>query len=180
MDRRNAAGAGRRTPAPANDAEAHEWITPTEAARRVVAEGLRPSMTRQRIAQLADSDPQWPCPRSSWRPLGRYQTLPWEPVRAYFTAREATKGGTPDHRPAPGTQPVTVLLAASRGHARFRSPEAPQLTGTTSFLGKNQYSAEVDASEGEAPAVVRAPRRETAIRRLAAQLGLHVTSITVE
>ena len=69
-----------------------EWITPTEAARRVVELGYAATMSRQRLYQLADSDPAWPAPRDTWRPLGAYHLLPWTPVEAYFKARDARPG----------------------------------------------------------------------------------------
>lgn len=68
------------------------WITPTEVARRVVAAGYAPTMTRQRIYQLADTDPAWPAPRSTWRPFGNYKLLPWDVVEPYFKARNARPG----------------------------------------------------------------------------------------
>lgn len=69
-----------------------EWITPTEAARRVVAAGYAPTMTRQRIFQLADTDPNWPAPRSSWRSIGNYKLLPWGAVETYFKTRNSRSG----------------------------------------------------------------------------------------
>jgi hypothetical protein len=69
-----------------------EWITPTEAARRVVDLGYAPTMSRQRLYQLADTDPNWPAPRDTWRKLGAYQLLPWTPVEAYFKTRDARPG----------------------------------------------------------------------------------------
>ena len=76
----------------ANVAEAKEWITPTEAARRVVALGYAATMTRQRIYQLADSDPAWPAPRDSWRSVGNYKLLPWKDVETYFKSRDTRSG----------------------------------------------------------------------------------------
>lgn len=70
----------------------HEWITPTEAARRVVERGYATTMTRQRIYQLADTDPNWPAPRDQWREIGAYKQLPWEPVEQYFKSRQARPG----------------------------------------------------------------------------------------
>lgn len=72
--------------------ESDEWITPTEAARRVVALGYAASMTRQRIYQLADTDPAWPAPRAQWREVGAYRLLPWGPVERYFKERDARPG----------------------------------------------------------------------------------------
>lgn len=69
-----------------------EWITPTEAARRAVTLGYAPTMTRQRIYQLADTDPAWPAPRGDWREMGAYRLLPWKPVEQYFKNRDARPG----------------------------------------------------------------------------------------
>lgn len=69
-----------------------EWITPTDAARRVVALGYAESMTRQRIYQLADTDPAWPAPRDTWRNVGNYKLLPWTQVETYFKKRDPRSG----------------------------------------------------------------------------------------
>ncbi|MCP2309247.1 hypothetical protein [Kitasatospora paracochleata] len=45
-------------------------------------------MSKQRVSQLADRDPDWPVPRDKWQQVGRYYFLPWEPVKAYFEQRE--------------------------------------------------------------------------------------------
>lgn len=73
-------------------ADDEEWITPTEAARRVVRLGYAASMTRQRIYQLAKDDPNWPVPRDQWRTFGAYKMLPWGPVESYFKERDARPG----------------------------------------------------------------------------------------
>jgi len=72
--------------------ENEEWVTPTEAARRVVERGYAPSMTRQRIYQLADTDPNWPAPRNQWRQIGAYKQLPWAAIEEYFKNRDARPG----------------------------------------------------------------------------------------
>lgn len=69
-----------------------EWITPTEAARRIVTLGYAEHMTRQRIYQLADTDPAWPAPREQWRTLGAYRLLPWRQVEEYFRKRDTRPG----------------------------------------------------------------------------------------
>jgi hypothetical protein len=69
-----------------------EWITPTEAARRVVALEYVATMTRQRIYQLADTDPAWPAPRAEWRNVGNYKLIPWGPVEEYFKTRDVRSG----------------------------------------------------------------------------------------
>lgn len=69
-----------------------EWITPTEVARRVVAYGYAETMSRQRVCQLADTDPAWPIPREQWRALGRYWLLPWPAIEQYFAHRVTRPG----------------------------------------------------------------------------------------
>lgn len=49
-------------------------------------------MTRQRVLQLVDDDPQWPVPREQWVKLGAYWLIEWEPVRAYFEKRVPVSG----------------------------------------------------------------------------------------
>jgi hypothetical protein len=73
-------------------ADNEEWITPTEAARRVVQRGYAKTMTRQRIYQLAADDPAWPAPRDQWRTFGAYKMLPWGAVERYFKERDARPG----------------------------------------------------------------------------------------
>lgn len=77
-----------------------EKITPTEIARRVVALGYAPTMTRQRVLQLADDDPGWPVPREQWERLGAYWLIEWEPVRSYFEKRVPVSGPAGWRRPA--------------------------------------------------------------------------------
>ncbi len=70
-----------------------ELITLSEVARRVVAEGWENTLSRQRVAQLADSDPRWPVPRDEWSRAGRYWLVPWdERLETYFRTRDRTPG----------------------------------------------------------------------------------------
>ncbi|MFJ5588351.1 hypothetical protein ACIQCG_01210 [Streptomyces noursei] len=63
-----------------------ELMTVTEIARRV-------SLTRQRIMQLANTDPNWPVPRAEWKPLGRYWQIPWDDrLETYFAERDRSPG----------------------------------------------------------------------------------------
>lgn len=84
-----------------------EWITPTEAARRVVGLGYAETMTRQRIYQLADTDPAWPAARDTWRNVGNYKLLPWLKVEKYFKNRDTRSGPKGWARPAQLTEPDT-------------------------------------------------------------------------
>lgn len=87
-------------PRPEQDAAAtdpQEWLTQTQVARRVVELGLAASMTRQRVDQLARTDPNWPVPKEQWRRVGVYWQLPWPPLEPYFRNRQAAEetGGRP-------------------------------------------------------------------------------------
>ena len=64
-----------------------ELVTFREIARRVRQEGLAPTMSHQRVSQLARTDPAWPIPREKWLRAGPAWVVPWAPVRAYFAAR---------------------------------------------------------------------------------------------
>jgi hypothetical protein len=73
-------------------AEDLEQVTLAEIARRVVQLGYAASMSPQRVAELADTDPDWPVPRAQWRRVGAYWQLPWLPVQAYFASRDVRPG----------------------------------------------------------------------------------------
>lgn len=72
--------------------EVQELVTLAEIARRVVALGYAETMSRERVRQLSDSDPDWPVPRSEWKKLGPYWQIPWPPVEKYFRARKPMHG----------------------------------------------------------------------------------------
>ena len=85
--------AGEAKAAPANTAgDPQEWLTMTQVAERVVQRGYADTMTRQRVAQLAETDPDWPVPKEQWRPVGRYWLLPWTPLEPYFKVRSSRPG----------------------------------------------------------------------------------------
>lgn len=69
-----------------------DWITLTDAAERVVQGGYADTMSRQRLTELADTDPSWPVPRARWKRAGRAWLVPWPPIEAYFKARDTTPG----------------------------------------------------------------------------------------
>ncbi|MFF2522266.1 hypothetical protein [Streptomyces liangshanensis] len=87
-----------------------DLVTFREAARRVVAEGIAPSMTHQRISQLARADPDFP----ESRLIGKSRLADWDLLRTYFVAharkaagrdsRRRTKEAAPEPQ-APDTQP---------------------------------------------------------------------------
>ncbi|MFF3730898.1 hypothetical protein ACFYXM_11390 [Streptomyces sp. NPDC002476] len=68
-------------------------VTPTDLARIVVRNGWATSMTRQRVMQLADTDPDWPVPRTEWHRVGAYWQIPLDDrLKDYFTNRTNRPG----------------------------------------------------------------------------------------
>ncbi|WP_185893493.1 MarR family transcriptional regulator [Streptomyces sp. WAC08241] len=67
------------------EGRAPEMVTLAEIARRV-------ELSKQRVQQLAHRDPDFPIPKEQWQKVGRYYFLPWEPVKAYFEARNPQHG----------------------------------------------------------------------------------------
>jgi hypothetical protein len=59
-----------------------ELVTFREAARRVVEEGIAPSMSHQRISQLASSDEEFPPVQT----IGRARVIDWTAAKPYFVA----------------------------------------------------------------------------------------------
>jgi hypothetical protein len=83
-------------------AEPEELVTLTEIARRVRDLGYAERMSRQRVVQLAETDPNWPVPKEQWKQVGRYWLLPWPPIEAYFQQRSPSRGGPRGWRRDPG------------------------------------------------------------------------------
>jgi hypothetical protein len=69
-----------------------EWVTLAEVARRAVTELGYVSLSRQRVWELATTDPAWPVDRAQWQRVGPYWQVPWPPVRAYLAARDSRRG----------------------------------------------------------------------------------------
>lgn len=81
------------TSAPAEPPASTERLTMKEIAERVVALGYADTMTRQRIARLAKTDPAWPVPQAEWTRLGRYWQIPWDHrLDCYFAQRNSQPG----------------------------------------------------------------------------------------
>lgn len=60
-----------------------DMVSFREAARRVVAEQIAPSMTHQRVSQLCRDDPDFPPVVT----VGRTRVLDWNVARPYFRAK---------------------------------------------------------------------------------------------
>lgn len=69
-----------------------EWLSLSDIAKRVVELGYAKSMTRQRVWQLAQTDPAWPVPQEAWRVIGQIKLLPWRKVEEYFKNRDNRSG----------------------------------------------------------------------------------------
>jgi hypothetical protein len=94
-----------------SDAAQVEMVHLAEVARRVVALGYAPSMTGCRVGRLAASDPAWPVASDQEQWIGHRRLVPWEPVRAYFAARDSRPGPKGWARP---TEWVTLAEVARR------------------------------------------------------------------
>jgi hypothetical protein len=76
-------------------------LTFRETARRVVEEGILPSMTHQRISQLHLRDPDnFP----EVQKIGRANVVDWKKARPYFVAH-AQKAAARDRRRRPEQKP---------------------------------------------------------------------------
>lgn len=76
-------------------------LTFREAARRVVEEGILPSMTHQRISQLRLADPDnFP----EVQKIGRANVVDWKKARPYFEAH-AKRAAARDPRRRPKPKP---------------------------------------------------------------------------
>ena len=71
-------------------------MTFRECARRIVAEEIAPSMTHQRVSQLAKSDPEFP----PIKVIGSSKVVDWTVARLYFAAH-AAKAAARDRRRRP-------------------------------------------------------------------------------
>jgi hypothetical protein len=92
-----------------------EWVTPTEAARRAVAELGYDSMSAQTLGKLASTDPDWPVPRARWRRVGPCRQVPWPPVRDYLAHRDTQPPGP--NGPTAGSEAEWVTLAEAARRA---------------------------------------------------------------
>ena len=77
-------------------------MTFSEAARRVKAESIAPSMSHQRVSQLSRTDPNFPAKQQ----VGRAWVADWNELREYFTQHQA-KAAQRDRRRKPADNPPT-------------------------------------------------------------------------
>lgn len=68
-----------------------------ELARRLVADGVVPRMSNQRVSQLAREDPEFPPVMT----IGRSKAVDYRVARPYFAGRKTRQGQRTDlHPPA--------------------------------------------------------------------------------
>jgi hypothetical protein len=77
-----------------------ELVTFREAARRVVEEGIAPSMSHQRVSQLSRSDENFP----EVQTVGRSKVADWVKLRPYFVAHAAKAAGRDSRRRMEGEE----------------------------------------------------------------------------
>lgn len=73
-----------------------ELLTFRETARRIVAEGIAPSMSHQRLSKLAQDDENFPTVQK----IGASKVVDWRDAKPYFVAH-AQKAAERDSRRRP-------------------------------------------------------------------------------
>jgi len=71
----------------------------TQAAKRLVADGVVRSMTAEGLRKLARTDPEWPVGENDYEPVGNARVFPYEKVLAYFATRSKRMGRGPARPP---------------------------------------------------------------------------------
>lgn len=71
-----------------------DLVTFREAARRVVEEGIAPSMSHQRVSQLARADDEFPPVQQ----IGRSKVADWHLLKPYFVAHAQKAAGRDSRR----------------------------------------------------------------------------------
>lgn len=66
-----------------------ETLSFTQAARRLVDEGIVPNMSREGLRQISRRDPEWPFRDEDLGQVGHARTMPWEPLAEFFRQRNA-------------------------------------------------------------------------------------------
>jgi hypothetical protein len=110
-----------------------EWVTLAEASRRAVTELGYPSMSRQRIWELANTDADWPVPRAEWRRVGHYWQVPWPPVRDYLVDRQVHRGakGRPRSAHDPRSSKIERVTLAEGARRAVTELGYRSMTGQT-------------------------------------------------
>lgn len=82
-------------PMPEVDEGGPEMMSFRELARRLVADGVVPRMSNQRVSQLAREDPAFPPVVQ----IGRSKAVDYRAARPYFAGRKSRQGQRTDLRP---------------------------------------------------------------------------------
>ncbi len=82
-------------PMPEADEGGPEMVSFRELARRLVADGVVPRMSNQRVSQLAREDPAFPPVVQ----IGRSKAVDYRLARPYFAGRRSRQGERTDLRP---------------------------------------------------------------------------------
>jgi hypothetical protein len=84
-------------PMPEVDEGGPEMVSFRELARRLVEDGVVPSMSNQRVSQLARTDPDFPPVVK----VGRSSAVDYRAARPYFATRKSRQGQRTDLKPKP-------------------------------------------------------------------------------
>lgn len=82
-----------------------DWVNFREMARRLQTGEFGRPLSHQRVAALAETDPNWPFRRDQWRRVGNTWLFPWEPLADYFRNR----------KPRPGTRTDLIDKPSRKG-----------------------------------------------------------------
>lgn len=109
--------------------EQHEMLSFTEAAERLVEDGIAPNMTAEGLRRLArDPSSGWPISPTDYRVVGKTRLLPYDQLTPYMRERFGKRRGrgpdTKKRSPKSRTQgdPVTATTAHDRLVHALKSP----------------------------------------------------------
>lgn len=87
-----------------NDEETHatggpKLVSFADMARLLAETEDLPSLSPQRIRQLAEQDPSWPVPMDEAIKTGRIRLFDWNVMEPYFRTRKSRQGQRPKKPP---------------------------------------------------------------------------------
>jgi hypothetical protein len=77
-----------------------DMVSFRELARRLVADGVVPSISHQRVSKLAREDPDFP----PVVPVGRSKAVDYRQARPYFAGRKSRQGERTDLKGRPAAE----------------------------------------------------------------------------
>jgi predicted GIY-YIG superfamily endonuclease len=110
------------------DLNSYEWFSFGETARRIDSSSSLPSMSRQRLLRLAETDPKWPVHRSQWRYIGSAWLLPWEAVEAYLRGETSSDETFISDQGAPTLDNPDVVTFTTGAELLVSRGVAPRMT----------------------------------------------------